>query len=196
MCSCDVLATSPSLLSPFSLLALLSLLLPPPISPTSFALTFWLAVLVGRPARWLYLFVLIADGLLAGCGIRCLASTTCGPSVYLSLVHVACLSFSLFFVCDTCASFQLRAKTLLFVEIIKRALFPRCLVTPPKLPSFALSLHFCCSFLAHWWICHYFGAGSARGVNCLFSHIARDGRDPHLFGMGCRSMCDSVCLSV
>lgn len=87
---------------PFSLLALLSLLLPPPISPTSFALTFWLAELVGRPARWLYLFVLIADGLLAGCGIRCLASTTCGPSVYLSLVHVACLSFSLFCLWHLC----------------------------------------------------------------------------------------------
>lgn len=36
---------------------------------------------------------------MAACGIQCLASTTCGPSVYLSLVHVACLSSRVFLFC-------------------------------------------------------------------------------------------------
>lgn len=39
-------------------------------------------------------------------------------------------------------------------------------------------------FLARWWLRQSIGAGSAQGVNCLSSHIARDGRDPHLFGVG------------
>lgn len=157
-----------------------------PFFPTSLALTFWLAGLVGRTARWLYLFVWIADGPASWLLVEFSALPVphvvhlfIYPLYMLPVFHP--VFFVLFcFVCDTCASLQSPAKTPLFAELKKKALSV-CTFSP-----FLLLF-----FLAHRWLCQSRGAGSTLGVNCL---IARDGRDPHLLGVGLCVWSVKICV--
>lgn len=100
----DVLASLQRLSSSFSPCS--SLFAPASsLSLVSHPLTFWLAGLVGRTARWLYLFVWTADGLacwlvveISGLPIPHVVHLFIYPSV-----HVACLSF-FFSVCHLYSS--------------------------------------------------------------------------------------------
>lgn len=119
---------------------------------------------------------------LASCGNRQLASTTCGPSVYLSLC-TCCLSLGLVqsLVSVSPATFSPAVCQDFLSDLQKKKLFSPPLFTPPNLSSPAPCLFL---FLAKWWLRQSVGAASTQGVNCLSSRIARDGRDPHLFGVG------------
>ena len=150
---------------------------------TSHVLTFWPAGLVGRTARWLYLFVWTADGLacwlvveISGLPVPHVVRLFIYPSV-----HDACLSFCLFFgLCHLCFSSTACQESSLCRH--KKHFFPFSLHTSKFVIS--LSPFLLLFFLAQWWLRQSVGAGSAQGVNCLSSRIARDGRDPHLFGVG------------
>lgn len=110
---------------------------------TSHVLTFWPAGLVGRTARWLYLFVWTADGLacwlvveISGLPVPHVVRLFIYPSV-----HDACLSFCLFFgLCHLCFSSTACQESSLCRH--KKSTFSPSPFTLPNLSS--LCLRFCC----------------------------------------------------